>query len=262
MKFISIIGYDRSGTTFFGSYYTLYSNKVFYAGEIDKALQILKSKQLEICSCGQPFTECPVWGQIYDLMKAGKLIDFQDIIFEIQKITGAEVIIDSSKQVDFVKECSNIFKENFYTIHLKRNPKGIVLSRMNNRKLRITQNRHPKPHIAKRYNLMMVYDSIDWMYRNYIFEKIKSKEKNLDLTYDNFDKELPEKIIAFNKKHNIDLGRNSIKNHVLWGDRKRMNFEEKIKINHSWKTELNVFQKITTDFVTFPIRFLKSYKFN
>ena len=261
MKFISIIGYDRSGTTFLGSYYTHFSKKVFYAGEIDKALKILESGQVEFCSCGKPFPDCPIWGKIDIEIREGKLNNLKDILYRIKSLTGADIILDTSKQLSFLEEYSKIFAENFYTIHVKRNPKAVILSRMNNRKRRVKQNSHPKPHIAKRYNLMMIYDSFEWIYRNYLIEKMKVQNRNLDLTYDFFEEELPDKIYQFNRDLNIEKGRSDIDNHILWGDKRRLNFNKKISVNDSWKEDLSLVQKAVVDIITIPLRAVKGYKF-
>ncbi|SOC80338.1 hypothetical protein SAMN06296241_1886 [Salinimicrobium sediminis] len=263
MKFISIIGYDRSGTTFMGSYYTHFTKNVFYAGEIDKAIQILKSTsdQIVVCSCGKPYPDCPVWGQIKKSISSGELKNLKDIVFRLQAITGAEIILDTSKQLDRLKEYSEIFKDQFYTIHIKRNPKGVILSRMKNRKRRVKEKSHPKPFIARRYNMMMIYDSLEWTYRNFILEQIKVRDRNLELTYDFLPNELPNKLIAFNNDHDIAVDESKITNHILWGDKRRTNFDKNIRLNSSWQTQLNTFQKITVDLLTWPLRSLKNYRF-
>lgn len=261
MKFISIIGYDRSGTTFLGSYVSLFGEKIFYAGEIDKGIQKIKEGRNEKCSCGETYFECPVWGKILPDVDVDN-VDFNFIFKRIKEITGAEVIVDSSKSLSYIKKFKKIFGEDHYTVHVKRNPKGVINSRMKNRRRRVEAGTHPKPYIANKYNLMMMVDCVAWSYENVWMENFKNKKNNLNLTYDTMDKELPEKLIKFYQEIGISVGDNQIENHILWGAKTRLNFNKEIKINHKWNQSLNGFQKNTVDAITLPVRSLCKYKFS
>lgn len=263
MKFISIMGYARSGTTFLGTYASHCGENVFYAGEIDKGIEKFLSGRTSYCSCGKTYEDCPVWSNILPGINKEN-IDLKFIFDKIQEITGATVIMDSSKDLRYIQKFRDLFQSDFYTIHLKRNPKGVILSRMNNRRRRVEGGRHPKPQLARRYNLMLVYDSLEWSYHNYWMERFKTKKKNLDLTYDSFERELPKKINEFFDEIGIpqNEGKNSLENHVVYGANGRLSYREKIRVNKGWQKDLSLFQKNLVDFSTWPLRFLNRYDFN
>lgn len=261
MKFISILGYDRSGTTFLGSYLSHLNRTVFYAGEIDKGLEHYLAGSVKRCSCGETYLDCAVWGKILPFLDP-KNIDLKFIVEKIKEITGATVIVDSSKSLSYIKKFREIFKEDHLTIHVKRNPNGVILSRMKIRKKRVEKGTHPKPHIANKYNMMMIYDSLEWCYENNWIERFKVKKYNLDLTYDHFEKQLPNKIIDFLKANGISYNREGqITDHIIWGNKGRLNFRKEVQINHNWKNELNIFQRTIVNFITYPIRKIYKYSF-
>ncbi|MDT0686588.1 sulfotransferase domain-containing protein [Autumnicola psychrophila] len=260
IKLISIMGYARSGTTFLGTYASHCGEKVFFAGEIDKGIEKYLANRPSLCSCGESYQECPVWSKILpEISKENLNLEF---IFEkIHELTGATIIIDSSKNLEYIKKFKKIFGSNFYTIHLKRNPKGVILSRMNNRMRRIKAGKHPKPQLASKYTLMALYDSLEWSYHNYWMEKVKEKERNLNLTYDSFETELPEKINSFFDDMDVSKGDDFLENHVVYGANGRLNYSKEIKVNKSWRKKLSGYQKGLVNISTLPIRSLYGYKF-
>ncbi|WP_026934155.1 sulfotransferase domain-containing protein [Christiangramia echinicola] len=261
MKFISILGYDRSGTTFLGSYLNHINGDIFYAGEIDKGIRIFFSGSNKKCTCGNIYAECPVWGKIFPFLDPDN-IDLEFISNKIFELTGASVIVDSSKSFKYIRKFKKHFKGRYLSIHLKRNPKAVILSRMNLRKRRVNKGTHPKPYIAKKYNLMMIFDSLEWCYENIWFEKFKDEDTNLDLTYDFFGSELPSKILKFLEINNLDqLGNEKVVNHIVFGNKGRLNFRWKVEINHTWKNDLNKFQKLSVDLFTYPTRRIYNYSF-
>ena len=260
MKIISIIGYAKSGTTYLGTYASQQGEKVFYAGEIDKGIEKYLAKRPSLCSCGNSYEECPIWSKILPGITAEN-IDIEYIFKRIQELTGATVVIDSSKSLDYINKFKKLFGDDFYTIHLTRNPKGVILSRMNNRRRRVESGKHPKPGVASKYNLMALYDSLEWSYHNFWMEKEKKKGNNLDLTYDSFEKELPQKIDDFYKKLNISKGNDVLEPHIVYGAKGRLRYSKEVKVNTSWKEKLTGVQKSFVDLATFPIRSLYGYKF-
>jgi hypothetical protein len=262
MKFISIMGYARSGTTFLGTYASHCGEKVFFAGEIDKGIEKYLSGRTSYCSCGKIYEECPVWSKVLPCISRQN-VDLKKITDKIQEVTGAAVIIDSSKSLQYIKKFKEIFKSDFYTIHLKRNPKGVILSRMNNRRRRVDTGHHPKPQLARRFNLMLIYDSLEWTFHNYWMEKFKTDNNNLNLTYDSFEKELPDKIKEFYIKMDIPLtdGNNSLDTHVVYGANGRLSYKKNVRVNKSWQKDLNSFQKGLVDLTTMPLRLLNGYDF-
>ncbi|MCC8358770.1 hypothetical protein [Salinimicrobium sediminilitoris] len=261
MKFISIMADERSGSTFAGTYAQYYGKKVFYIGELDNGLIRMVQGRNGTCSCGAKYLDCPVWGQI--MLDVQKGVDLKKIIMKIQEITGAEVIVDSSKDISYHQKFRDIFGNNHSTIHIKRNPKGVILSRMKSRKRRIKKGNHPKPHIANKYNSMMIYDCITWSYRNSWMENFKIKGNNLDLTYDLLDVELPSKLLKFYKENEIEVEKKKKDDHIIMGNKfTRMgDIESDINVSHSWVNDLQLFQKVIVDVSTLPVRLWYKYKF-
>jgi hypothetical protein len=261
MKFISIMADERSGSTFVGSYASIHVKGIFYAGELDNGLKRMREGVNGTCSCGEKYLDCKVWGQIMPEVLNG--MDLENIVMMIQKITGAEVIMDSSKDIKYHQKFRDIFGNNHYSIHIKRNPKGVILSRMKSRKRRIKKGNHPKPHIANKYNSMMVYDSFLWSYRNIFMERFKKKGISMDLTYDLLDEKLLSKLQNFINANEMVKTEETIESHIVMGNKfTRMGGDSKdIKISRSWQEDLNLLQKAFVDFATFPVRQLYNYNF-
>jgi len=261
MKFISILGYDRSGTTFLGSYFDFLGKNVFYAGEIDKGISHYLSGKVKQCTCGSTLQNCEIWGKILPEIDPSN-VNLKSVLNKLQILTGADVIIDSSKTKSYVTQFQSIFQQNHYTVFVRRNPKAVVLSRMTSRKKRIAKNTHPNPKVAKLYNSMLIYDSLEWNMYNLWAERIKVKGRNVDLVYDYFESELPDKAIKFLEINQIcEISQGTGSHHIVWGNKGRSNFNNKISINHKWKKSLNKLQKYTVDFLTIPIRILLNYRF-
>lgn len=261
MKFISIMADERSGSTFVGSYASIHIKGIFYAGELDNGLKRMTEGINGTCSCGEKYLDCKVWGQIMPEVLKG--MDLENIVMKIQEITGADVIVDSSKDINYHQKFRDIFGSDHYSIHVKRNPKGVILSRMKSRKRRIKKGNHPKPHIANKYNSMMVYDCFLWSYRNIWMERFKKKGKSMDLTYDLLDQKLLLKLQNFITTNQMVKTEEIIESHIVMGNKfTRMGGDSKdIKISLSWKNDLNLFQKAFVDFATFPVRKMYKYKF-
>ena len=262
MKLISILGYDRSGTTFLGSYFSNKSNEIFYAGEIDKGIEKYFSGKIKKCTCGSTYSSCQVWGRVFSAMSDPN--DLHTLFIKLKEITGVKIIVDSSKKFSHLQKCKKIFGDDFYTVHIKRNPKGVILSRQKIRKSRIERNTHPKPEIAKRKNLMLVYDALEWGYQNSWMEKFKDKKNNLDLTYDLLETELEGKSQEFLSSLIGSLKKepgNSLSDHIVWGNKGRFKSSNNIRVSTKWKSDLNIYQKILIDGLTFPIKIFYNYKY-
>lgn len=252
---------ERSGSTFIGSYASIHVKGVFYAGELDNGLKRMAKGINGRCSCGEKYLDCSVWGEIMPEVMNG--MDLEDVVMKIQEITGAEIIIDSSKDINYHQKFRDIFGDNHYSIHIKRNPKGVILSRMKSRKRRIKKGNHPKPHIANKYNSMMVYDSFLWSYRNMWMEKFKRKGVYLNLTYDLLNQQLLSDLQDFISTNNMIQIKENIASHVVMGNKfTRMGGDSRdIKISRSWQKDLNLFQKAYVDLATLPVRKIYKYRF-
>ena len=261
-KIICILGYDRSGTTLIGKLYSKFEG-VEYFGELDKTYQRLHDEHKRACSCGEDYFTCPVWKNIeIDKVKAE-----EDFYHQLIEVSNANYLIDSSKSIDHLKAIQDQFGEKVQFIHIIRNPKGVVYSRMKTRKRRVAKGIHPKMNIAKRTNMMMIYDALEWSLRNLRIELFKMKNSSFTtIIYEDLDKSF-NKLVAKSLGEDKDISLlhqkdEKINHHVLYGNINRYKpVNLPIRIDYSWKEGLKGYQKLIVDFLTFPIRMVFNYKF-
>lgn len=262
-KILSIIAYDRSGTTFLGKLLNSY-NGTFFFGELDRGVSHYNSGTIKQCACGEDMANCNVWK---GFISNNKFKSPNKKFFEnVADKTDSHILIDSSKGFDQIKYFDQLYGDNQLIIHLLRNPKGVIFSRMKTRKRRVQNGSHPKMHIAKHTNLLMIYDCLEWCLENIWFENFKKKKKLVVTAYyDRLDKEYALKILPFlYLNSNIAKGsfKSDLDNHMLFGNINRFKpVVLPIYVDTQWKEGLSFFQKMVVDVITFPIRFLYKYNF-
>ena len=263
-KILSIIAYDRSGTTFLGKLINQFEN-AFFMGEIDRGLAQFEKIKFKKCSCGSKIKDCDLWGKITLDSNFLKNKNKQILIYDrIVENIEAELLIDSSKSFSQIKYAGSINNREQFLIHLIRNPKGVIYSRMKNRKKRITDKSHPKPYIARHTNLLLIYDSFEWCLENLWMEKFKKKKKNvLTVFYEDLETEYEKKVIPFLLKAGLINREKKIPtSHILFGNQNRYNSNQlTIRIDNQWQEGLTIFQKRMVDIITFPVRKIYRYKF-
>lgn len=260
-KVLSIVGYDRSGTTLLGRILAK-SKEVIFLGEVDRGFKNFREGKKGICSCEKKLKNCSFWGK-----HIPEIID-KDYDFKIfQKITsssGTKLIIDSSKSFRQIKNIARHYSDKHLLIFIKRNPKGVIYSRMRTRKRRVQNDDHPKKKIARHTNLLLIYDSIEWSLENLWLEIFTRNKNSISVNYEDLGEGLEKNIIPFIKENtaiDIELKDNSL-NHIIDGNINRFNpVFLPIVIDDAWKKELNFIQKMIVDIITFPIRKMFNYNF-
>lgn len=165
MKILHIISYPRSGSTILGLAFGQYSEGS-YLGEVS-ALFTHTWDRVCGCSIHEPVNvfECPVWGPILeksktilinhnlwdssnpgvtkklrqDFLKIGvknkdgeyfKVItEILTIVFnEASRLENAEIIVDSSKDLDYFRIIREYFNDQYTSLHLYRDSRGVVYS--------------------------------------------------------------------------------------------------------------------------------------
>lgn len=260
---VSIAAYDRSGTTFLGGLLNGYRN-TFYMGELDQGFKILSHQHETLCTCGSKVKECPVWEPVPKFLEKPKERNKTEMIYTyLARETKSSIIIDSSKKVDQIRCASAHSKGNQVLIHLIRNPKGVIYSRMKTTKRLLSKGIHPRPGIAKHTNLLLITDTLNWCYRNIQLERYKKKRESVTVIYEDLETDFDKRIFPFlNEKVGLtsDQDKNSVP-HILGGNINRYNGIGDIRIDYSWKEGLNSFQKSIVDLITFPVRKFYGYNF-
>jgi hypothetical protein len=161
-----IAGWGRSGSTLFDRMLGQVPG-VFSAGEL-RDIWERGVREDRLCGCGQPFGECPVWRKVGEVAFGGwdalDLEHVQDLrrrldrpwsvpqllcsrlspaldrdvaayrailaklYAAIVEVTGARVIVDSSKIATFALLLRGIDDVELRTVHLVRDPRGVVYS--------------------------------------------------------------------------------------------------------------------------------------
>jgi hypothetical protein len=167
VKYIYIICSGHSGSTLLD---LMLSNAadIFSMGEILRLEQVLARGTF--CSCKSQVSDCTVWKRIlepfssYDnnVFSYGAdanftkdksfqkkfLESYPAFVRQVQKITGADALCDSSKQLDRLKLLSQMQDIELYVFYLQRHPGGVVSSQM----------RKGRPFVQQ---------SLVWMKRNF-----------------------------------------------------------------------------------------------
>lgn len=261
-KIVSIVAYDRSGTTILGNLLHGFKN-TFNLGEIDRGIPKLKKERHKICNCGLPIVECAIWKKTDESFFKNNP-DFKRKVYDwVSEESGNEILIDSSKGFNQIKIASALKQDNQIIIHLIRNPKGVIYSRMKTRKRRVANGSHPKPYIARHVNLLMIFDAFEWCYENFWIERFKRRKKNvISIFYENLESDYSEKIVPFLIEAGMNEERVETKTpHVLAGNLNRYKPVTKIKIDNQWAKGLNSVQKGIVDLITFPLRVFYKYSF-
>ncbi len=307
IKVINITGWGRNGSTILGKILGEIEG-CFFAGEIRNIWnKVLVENRL--CGCGVPFKECKLWESVfseafngfdnldaqgikklsrqYDKSKSLPLIFFpagrkfinshlssyinnQEKLFEAMKaVTGAKVIIDSSKSPFYGYLLTQVKNIDLYFIHLIRDPRGIAFSRQK----KLIQPDKTQTMFMEKHDSFS--SALLWNLRNLTSEKLCSnlREKSLLIHYSDFIKnpkaaintilelidEHPSKL-PFISDDEVTLGTN----HSVWGNPVRFqNGIVKLKLDEEWKEKLNKKDKMISTLVTLPflIRYGYSLKF-
>ena len=120
-----------------------------------------------------------------------KEINTRTIELFIQSIidfSQAKLVIDSSKDKQYLGKTKSIEAFNTKYVFIQRNVRGIIYSRKKDRVMRISEKRHPSPTLGKFHLLLSIKDFIEWKrYNRFIlnFKKNNSK-KSLFIAYEDF----------------------------------------------------------------------------
>lgn len=238
---------------------------VVFVGELAEILnRYLENKDFE-CECGLNSSECKFWKEVFSnldmkIKESGLqpgitnpefVTQYFDTLFEVSR---AEVIIDSSKEINYILETLRLDKFQKQYVLIKRDIRGIVYSRKRDRIMRISENRHPSPVLGRLHLILLLKDFVKWKKFNSRLEKFFRQIQDLYfITYEKLTsdpgkylKEIAE-IIDVNLKFDIrNNNQIAVKSgHVGIANRnKNRTGLVKIEEDMRWKEGLNYLEKL------------------
>lgn len=297
VKVLSIMGSTRSGTTVLDNILGELAG-CFSSGELHYlwARGLIEGRR---CGCGQPVSECPVWSEVLrlafgdqcplpeavvdwqrreirtrhtrrllangvDRAQGGALSNYLNVLeclyAGIAEVTGAEVIVDSSKGSADSAILELLPNVESYSIHLVRDPRGVAHSWARHKReldapKRIEMERHSAIRSAKH-----------WMQANLGAEAVRrhcGPSRVQFLRYEDFVAS-PENSIRmildligirpdrwpFEDPHTVHLGTN----HSVSGNPSRFKTGSlSLRPDLAWRDEATLFNKIVTPSLTWPL---------
>jgi len=198
-----VTGFPRSGSTVLGCLLNEMP-EAFFGGELERLWTVLDSRRASPCGCGERASRCALWREIVegpvpglaglaDADRDRRLAELADesaryaagasgpgaepaaagypavaaaLYREIARATGALVVVDSSKRPSYARALARVRGIDPWVLHLVRDVRGAVFSRQRNRDLRLAEDRHPRPRLARLRLPLLLADALRWMRDN------------------------------------------------------------------------------------------------
>lgn len=297
-RVLYIMGYARSGSTILSCLLGSHS-KIFCGGELVNIEEVSRSP-VEHCSCGALASECPFWrsvrldwqksvGAICDahcdtpmqlrkvryLRPPRNLNEFEgwagyslqnDSLFKtLQKHSGADFVLDSSKSPMRAWALSQIPGLDVYVVHLVRDVRGVAFSR--NREWLAD----PKAGIGTAQPSIPVRRTIrDWVRLNIRANQVRSRlgRRAMLLRYEDLVSEPSRAVQRIGELIGIDTrelssqleqGASMSAGHQIAGNRVRMKREVRLKSDMTWRCELPLRNRLFIWFLASPLACLYGY---
>jgi hypothetical protein len=292
VKLLFIAGPTRSGSTILSNVLGQIDG-LFHAGEVIEAWD--RGRQWK-CSCGELPADCPVWSGIFRDLDKEITADAQSAIIHIRnkwsrshkvifnhylgpkynqkeddlyahglttlyslikRGTGAEIIVDSSKNVGYTDTLDRIEALDLYVVHLLRDSRATAYSW--SKKKKELWRAHP------------LKTSFEWSSRNIAAEmfRLKAQRRYLKIRYEDFithPRTVVQSILNF-------VGHPAVKlpfiapdevvldrSHGLCGNPGRYNRgSEKLRLDDRWKT-MKGSHKLLTTMLTWPLLLRNNYR--
>lgn len=295
IKVLYFMGEGRSGGTILAKLLNQ-ADDIFSAGEVRKFWQAWLDETHQ-CSCAQHPSACEVWGEVYkEAFGEGEAPDIeamhhmaqnhlrnyqfprflltstrqglkhdldtyldntQKIYQAIQTVTGADVILDSTRFLTHGAVLAHWLDDiDVYIVHLVRDPRAVAYSWK--KKRRAEAKRYPPIRTALRWNI--------WNLGTHLLARDKKAFKYMRLHYEDLTqnpKQSTDRILEFVGKSDTQLPfitptevKAVVKHHILAGN-KQSRFENtetfKIKYDDRWQSGLSIWQKLIVMSITLPL---------
>jgi hypothetical protein len=272
LKVIYIAGVGHSGSTLLGLLLGSHP-QVFSAGELLKIPRYQWggeefSRQRRQCMCGELARDCPVWGEVFQLLErdshfhSEKLKSSEphetplDLMAQanhqvykaLQRVTGKGVIVDSTKKLSYLRELLRIPDIELFIVQLVRDPRAILQSTLRKR----AETTDPK------YSFKNAISSWNATHA----ELLKLREQGHSHAVVRYE-DLVEDPAAILKSLQASFGIGfeesqlsfrSVQHHVLGGNSMRFRTEEsEIKGDDSYKTELSLADWTLATVISYPL---------
>jgi hypothetical protein len=190
----------------------------------------------------------------------------KELYAAITDVTGAGVIVDTSKRPREAAAVELAKDIDLYILHLVRDPRGVIYSRQRSREQRLLGNRHPSPQLARHRKMLLGYDLMFWNVMNLEAERVSRRRhasRRLFLTYEELVSnpcsvltrictalQEPSEELPFSDEHTAVFG----VNHVVHGNNNRTESGAvTIRPDQAWKKELTADEKLMAQLLTFPL---------
>jgi hypothetical protein len=283
LRVLYVIGTGRSGSTIFGAAAGMHAGAVA-AGELNRLAHEKDPFRNRKCSCGDFLNACPFWSEVwrlwepafrdtsfqryqqllerYERLRSYPLLlkelrqpseDFQ--IYQrlnrklhqaIAQVSGAEVIVDTSKYAVRGLALSRMEGLHVRMVHLIRDGRGVFWSL---KKAALRHRRKIKRLRARAWTWMAPFE---WIVLNAIAEAITRSVPHIQVRYEHFVAS-PERIMnelgalvgLDMRKVGQDLssGVPVTFDHMVGGNYVRMGGPIALKIDEAWKRELPSFER-------------------
>jgi len=295
IKVLFIAGAARSGTTLLERLLGQVKG-VFSAGEL-RYIWERGFKENQLCGCGRPFEDCALWQRIVTSAFGSKehisqnideILSMQasldrirfmpfmgygsfakilnsftrELLYPlysaIQKESGKEIIIDSSKHPSYLAILSRCDFVDLHIVHLIRDSRAVAYS-WSKKKMR--------PEIADRREYMaelpVTRSAFHWLLHNYLIKRFSARHRYIRLRYEDMiahPRKATEKILSavsmsddlsfFTSENRAVFG----VNHTVSGNPMRFrNGEIELRLDAEWRDRMGRKDKLLTSFITFPL---------
>jgi len=302
MKILGIISYPRSGSSMMGLTLGQYDNSLFI-GEISSLFYSGYNRSCTCNHEGKTLMNCPVYSQVLEKLlpiakrfgyfdenhgikpdlksfllknaiqqlkndKAGNELKFLNetlpIVYKIiQEVTSCEIIIDTSKELEYLKIRNNLF-DNLYHVHVVRNPLGIIYSARKNP----LHSNFSKKGVSLFRSARI---GAGWNVKIYLIDKLlKSLDRpSMTVRYEDWcanPKQVNQKIFQLmEEKQNTQIFNpenefNALRSHVVRGNRSSRD-QGYVKINQdaTWKKKLDLKYQMIGKIFAFPSNSIYRY---
>jgi hypothetical protein len=222
VKVLYVAGWGRSGSTILGRILGQIQG-FFLVGELryiwDRGLI-----ENRLCSCGAPFMKCPLWQEVVsrtlgndDHIAVEELVDLRErelhtrhllltptltalqarlarmekyagaveqLYHAVQHVSGARVIVDTSKFPSYGYVLQNLPSIELYVLHLVRDPRAVAYSWNSRRKLKLDEDGSKKLMTSHGFGK----SSLVWDEWNLAIENLRRQEpeRQMLLRYEDF----------------------------------------------------------------------------
>ncbi len=300
MKVLYIAGWGRSGTTILDNVLGSYTG-VFSVGEL-YFLWKRGLSQNRHCGCGQPLPKCPLWREVLDLAYQGRELrpaetndrqqrsvrirhtrrlahghfdedamryreELGRLYAALATVTGAELIVDSSKVPSGAAVAAQISGVDTYLVQVVRDPRAVAYSWMRPK----LQTDRPVPTTMVRHTA--TDSGLSWVAWNLLIEdvaRLNYRDRHLRLRYEDFVAD-PQATTAsvfelvgldplgtpFVGRATVELGRN----HTVSGNPSRFSVGQvSVRSDDAWRGEQSRRDRLVSTATTLPLLHRYGYR--